>query len=377
MIDPHPSTRREAVPCGASLALSWPGGRRLAFTLLWLVLLVGLAETLVRVPGVQARLPAPSFGITNRQFELTWARLKTFVAEEGQPDCIFIGSSEVLRGIEPLTLAAAYRERTGQEIRCFTFGVRGLDAKNSYDVARLVLQVYRPRLLVFGTDIPSFSPERAEGLRGNLGRHAWLRYRLGDPSLEGWLIDHSAALQAYLPFRYWYWPAFAEQQAEAEKFDIQITREGYGQLERIARSITEPPQPGDTQEEFFDLLRNFTLSEEQLDSLDSILELRSEVGVLVVEMPLHRTFFHFFGNGRADFDRGLQAMRDRIAPTHVEFIETTDLQLISDDGWANRNHLNTQGALILSRWLGEQMGSLEQTGRLPAIAPMATPRGVP
>ncbi len=299
---------------------------------------------------------------------MTWARLKAYVAEQGQPDCIFIGSSQVLRGIEPLTLAAAYHEKTGQDLRCFTFGVRGLDAKNSYGVARLVLQDYHPRLIVFGTDIPSYSPQRAEGLRGDLGRHAWMRYRLGEASLDGWLIDHSAALRAYLPYRFWYSPAFAEMQAEDEKFEYQITREGFGQLERTAQNIDEPPQPGDTQEEFFDLLRDFTLSAEQLESLDRILALQSSVGVIVVEAPLHPSFFHFFGNGRADYDRGLEAVRERTAAAKVEFIETTDVQLIPDEGWANRNHPNPQGALIFSRWLGEQMGALAQAGRLPGIA---------
>jgi hypothetical protein len=357
--------------------LTWPAGRRLGYALLWLILLVGVAEAVVRVPRVKAGLAAPSYGIANRQFELTWARLKAYVAEQGQPDCIFIGSSQVLRGIEPLTLAAAYHETTGQDLRCFTFGVRGLDAENSYDVARLLLLDYRPRLLIFGTDIPSYSPQRAAGLRGDIGRHAWLRYRLGEASLEGWLIDHSAALQAYLPYRFWYWPAYASQQAEAEKYEYQITREGFGQLDRTARNIDQPPQPGDSQEEFFDLLHDFTLSDEQLASLDDILALRSSVGVLVVEMPLHPSFFYFFAGGRADYDRGLKAVRERIAATDVEFIETTQQLLIPDEGWANRNHLNTTGALVLSRWLGQRLGTLAVAGRLAGIQPVSPAGGPP
>jgi len=358
---------------GATLSLSWPAGRRLLWCMAWLALLVALAEVLARTAVVRAHLPAPSFGVANRQFELQWARLEAFVAEEGQPNCIFIGSSQVLRGIDPLVFEAAYRQKTGQDLRCFTFGVRGFDPDNSYEAARLVLQEYHPRLLIFGTDIPSYSTERADAVRGALGSHAWVRYRLGEPVVEGWLIDHSAALRAYLPLRFWFRASFDEQQAEAERFDTQITREGFGRLDHNSPVIGEPPQPGDSQEALFDILRDYTISGDQLASLENILALRSRQQVVIVEMPLHPTFFYFFGNGRADYDRGLQVVRAKIRPTQVEFIETTDLHLIADSGWANRNHLNTQGASVFSQWLGARMAELALSGRLPSIAEHGTP----
>jgi len=365
-------------PGGARLKLAWPVGRRLAWTALWLILIVGMAEALARAPAVQSHFPAPSYGSVNRQFELQLARISAFVADHGQPDCLFLGSSQVLRGIDPLAFAEAYRSATGEEVHCFSFGVRGLDAEAANAVVRVLLQRYSPRVLVLGTDIPGYSTNTAEGVRGGkLTSMDWVRYRLGEPNLNGWLIDHSVALRTYLPFRYWYLPAFAKQQVDADSFDTQITPEGFGRLEHRSDNIADSPTRDDPQASFFDILHDFTLDEAQLAALDRLLTLRPTLPMIIVEMPLHPTFFDFFGNGKADFDRGLSIVRAHIQPTGVQFIETTELQLIPDAGWANRNHLNTRGADLFSRWLGLQIAERVLDGRLPALAASAAEGGTP
>jgi hypothetical protein len=338
----------------------------------------GLAEALVRVPMIATHLPAPSYGSLNRQFELQLARLEAFVAHHGQPDCLFIGSSQVLRGIDPLAFADAYRRVTGVDLHCFSFGVRGMDPSGGYDVVRVLLQKYSPTVLIVGADIPSLSTSRAEGLRGGkLGSMDWLRYRLGDANPYGWLIDHSAALRAYLQFRYWFLPNFSKQQSDAEKFDTQITPEGFGRISQASDVIGQPPAAGDPQAEMFEILRDYDVDPKQLDALDGMLGLRQQIGVVVVEMPVHPTFLNFFGNGEADFVRGLGALRALVDPTGLELVETTLLDIVPDDGWANRNHLNEHGAAFFSRWLGEQLAERVLAGRIPALAALGTRDATP
>ena len=362
----------------ARLAISFPIGRRFAWGLVWLITLAGLAEAIVRMPAVARRLPAPSYGAANRQFELQLARLRAFVTQHGQPDCLFVGNSQVLRGINPLEFADGYHTVTGVELHCFSFGLRGMDPSVSYDVVRVLLQEVSPAVLIVGTDIPSYSTSRAEGIRGGrLGTMDWLRYRLGDANAYGWLIDHLAAVRAYLPFRFWFLPDFARQQAEAERFDTQVTLEGFGHLNQVSDLVGGPPTVDDPQVDFFDILREYELDPKQLTALDGLLTLREQTGVIIVEMPLHPTFLTFFGNGVADFDRGLEAVRAHIAPTGVELVETTKLDFIPDEGWASRNHLNQVGAAVLSRWLGEELARRALAGRIPALAALGVKRATP
>ncbi len=357
------------MPRGAFLSVSRPAGRRALWCLIWLALIISLAETLARSDAVQSLLPAPSYGMVNRQFELQWDRLRTFVAQGGQPDCIFLGSSQMLRGVDPLAFAAAYREETGREPRCFNLGVRGLDPVNTYKAALLLLQENNPRLLIIGTDIPSYSVQRADRLRDKaFSEQVWVRYRLGEPLVEGWLIDHSAALRAYLPKRFYFTIGHDAQQVDAEEFDAVITREGFGPTDFKSKVLGEPPGADDPQAELFEGLQDFQLASDQLAALEATLALRVRVPVIILELPLHSTFMHFFGNGRADYERGLQAIRDRIAPAPVDFVETTDQNIVPDSGWANRNHLNAQGAETFSRWLGAHLAGLTLDGTLPSLA---------
>jgi hypothetical protein len=46
------------------------------------------------------------------------------------------------------------------------------------------------------------------------------------------------------------------------------------------------------------------------------------------------------------------------------FLETTRLDLIPDDGWADYSHLNSKGAVIFSKWLGKQLGKAVMDGQI-------------
>ena len=49
------------------------------------------------------------------------------------------------------------------------------------------------------------------------------------------------------------------------------------------------------------------------------------------------------------------------------FWQVMHLNIIPDNGWMNRNHLNSTGASIYSQWLGEQIANAVQSGDLGPI----------
>src|SRR4051794_37844514 len=93
-----------------------------------LIVVLGGSEVLARSAPIQSILVAPSVGSEQYQLGPKLLLLDRLIQRDGPVDCIFIGSSMVLRGIDPEIVSAAYRDETGRSIKCFNFGLFSLDA---------------------------------------------------------------------------------------------------------------------------------------------------------------------------------------------------------------------------------------------------------
>src|SRR4051812_20845734 len=89
------------------------------------VLCVGAAagELIARSATVRGYLPAPSVGSPSRLLEVQRAGLAALSETEGGVDCIFLGNSLVLFGVDPAVFAQEFAARTDTPARCFNFGV--------------------------------------------------------------------------------------------------------------------------------------------------------------------------------------------------------------------------------------------------------------
>lgn len=351
---------------GAQLALRWPFGGTLALAVAILLMMSGGLEAIARSPWGRSHLPIGSYGTASRYFDYQMERLREFVAHEGPPDCIFLGASPVFRGIDPSVVAQAYRAQTGHTIRCFNFGIRGLDPANAAVLGGIIRQDYKPPLLIFGLDIPNLAGRTAEGLRDRFIEAEWVRYRLGEFTLESWLIEHSNAMRVYMRYRNWVLPGYSteENRKTDNSLSAAIRPDGHAVFLARATDLADVPSTQSEEARFYDLLNDYEIDRQQLQGVERLLQVEPGYEVVLLEMPVHPSFLRYYGDGAADYRLGLTTARDAAARAGVPFWDTTLLRIIPDDGWANRSHLNAAGARVFSQWLGTRLGQAVVDGQL-------------
>ena len=343
-----------------TLHLELPFWRTLGLAAALFGLVLALGEGLVRTKAFEAHVVADSRGGRHGQFELQLGRLETVIARDGPIDCIFLGNSMVWHSFDPEAFAQGYRQQTGQDIRCFNFGVDGLPTVAAGSLAPILASDFRPGVLIYGTTARDYAISEESEDNTVLLEMPWLRYRLGHVSVQGWLYDHSRLSQ--------YWGTLGHLM-RFEKRNLLLRgyyaslKDNYGfygheGVEALA-SVVPDPQSEDRQiRGYFELLSDYAMLPENLVGLKQVMAQHgSAMQVLIVEMPVPSTYMHFFGNGQQDYQRFIDQV-ERIAESKaVPFWQTTELQLIPDDGWHDYVYPNTKGAWLFSAWLGDQLGS--------------------
>jgi hypothetical protein len=338
------------------LSMLWRG------VIVFLVLLIGL-ECMARLPFVQAKIPLRSLGFSNYLFEIKWAKLNEFVKQNGVPDAIIVGNSMVNTGIDPLVINQKMKELTGKSITIFNFGVEGLNLSAIDDLARLLIDTYNPKILIVGTDIRDYSLRMDQLPSDEFLQTSWLKYELGNFSILGWLVDHSAFLQYYLLGRNWFQSDFTDQLQTVFKRYKDTNTAGYELDRHVPTGDYQKPDPQNADDKvLLDLFKNYIIDPGRLGLLDSLVKMGKENGtsVIFIEMPLQKTMYQFFDHPkqtRADF---LQHIRPIIQQAGSTLIETPIYGDIPNADWGNRTHLNLNGAPIFSQFLGEQLVKLPE-----------------
>jgi hypothetical protein len=342
---------------GSTLRLTFPFGKTLACALAMLALAWGLAELGARTAWARAQFAFTSVGSPNPDFEQQVAALDDQSLVDGRVDCIVLGSSMVNNGFNPASFAAAYRQQAHSDLNCANFGISGIVTWQMADMARLVTDLYHPRLLILGTSARDFS-DAIGNLSGTVGgdvmQTPWVRYRLGlGFSSQGWLVDHSYAVRNLLGLSRW-----AQTQGQSGP-----------------AFVPEPPidlsQPPDRQTEAatYNLLAHYEMSAQNLAGLGQILGLKQQaVPVLVVEMPVHPTYVDFFGRGEQDQDLFRASVAQAAQAQAVPFLPADPSLPLPNSDWTNRNHLNPQGAEAFSAWLARQVALAAGAGQLDLAA---------
>jgi hypothetical protein len=358
----------------STLHVTLPCGQTLVLALALFGLLIALGETLVRTKVFRAHVVANARGGQHRQFELQLGRLETIEARDGAVDCILLGNSMVWMGFDPEAFSQAYRRRTGQAIRCFSFGVDGLPTASAGALTRMLADDYQPNLLIYGTSAQDYSLSRHSQEAAAILDMPWLRYRLGEFSMQGWFYDHSCLCQ--------YWETLGHL-VRLEKQYLLLTEQyawaqgnyGFGGREGVRTPVSVPPavkaEEGPVRY-LFELLSEYQMLPENLSGLEQVAAQNGkDVQVLIVEMPVPPAYLQFFTNGQRDYARFVDQVASIAESGAVPFLRTGLLQLVPDDGWWDYSHMNTKGAYAFSEWLGEQVGSAVVQGRLQG--PLAGP----
>jgi hypothetical protein len=322
-----------------------------------LILVLAAGEVIARSAIVRRCLPAPSVGSPSRLFEVQRADLAALSAAESGVDCIFLGNSLVLFGIDPAAFASEFAAHTGTPVRCFNFAVSAVSASQVAPIAHILAQDYRPRWLIYGLTKRDFN---AGDDALPIESMAWVRYRMGEPSLDGWLAEHSL-LYGY--------SLMAAGIGRADDPSGRLRR-GYFAAAPATILGEDDLEPAKAL-----LLHQVELpdSEERMHALEHLFDLRSSgLGIVLVEMPVHLAPTQW-PQAATIANAAVMDRVKRNAGAAAVPVWTTPPELIPPDGWLDLWHLNEKGAAAFSRWLGERAAAAVQHGEIPSLTSTASP----
>ena len=346
-----------------TLHLNKTSNRTFWLTLVTLLVFIGMAEVVVRTELFQAPLTPPKLGSRHYQLGHKLALLDAEVNKNGPIDCIMTGSSMVDVGFNPVFFQNTYEETNGRKMRCFNLGIDASSAVSTAALAGILIEDYHPRLLIVGTDPRDYVLPLDDRDVTAIMDSPWMRYRLEDFSVDGWLTEIS-----YL-YRY------RQHLSRLIRFNIKdtlwsdtrlnfpILPNGYTPIDKVNLKVEFPPDPQDTSYEltyYSRIYSSYEMLDVNLNALEEIMEYNEKsVQVIMVEMPVSDGLYYFFGNGEVDYDKFVAQVSELADLHQVPFWRTEPLDFIPDNGWSDYSHLNVNGAEIFSRWLGEQVGRLD------------------
>lgn len=338
-------------------------GQTFYLMIVFLFLFSGIAEWITRSELFQNPLTPPKMGSRHYQLGHKLSLLNDEVERNGPIDCIMVGSSMVDVGFDPASFQMGYYELTGQDIRCFNFGIDASSAVSTAALAKILVEDYHPRFLIIGTDARDYAVPSTDGDPVAILETPWVQYRQGYFSLDGWFLDNSYFYRyrqhlsrlAHFNFEDTLW--------SETRLNFPILPNGFTPLSKISTYVNTPPDPMDTSYEvtyYGRIYSSYQMLDENLAALESMLEHNGPTTeVIVVEMPVSDGLYYFFGNGEKDYERFITRVNELAELHQVPFWRTEPLDSIPDDGWSDYSHVNVTGAGIFSVWLGEQVGRLE------------------
>lgn len=321
------------------------------------VAVVTSTEVILRNQHVRAYLPPPSVGSRSRWFEQHLEQLAAFGKKGKRLDCIILGSSMPLAGIDPDVLSATYAERTGVRLDCYDLALPGMRAASAGALGNLLIEDYGPWLILYATTARDVVIRASSA---GLEETPWIQYRSGRFSLDGWLIDHLQTYRYFKLFQSWADPTrraavemrfdmspvgFAARTPETKRREL---------LERFASSrlrVDEKLKAG--------------VSERHMRGLVELLALHgSRAQVVILEMPLYPAFARSLAEDSEDYGRIMKRIGAEAERVGAPFWQTVPLQLVPGTGWMDQWHMSAEGAAVFSRWLGERLADAVEAGEL-------------
>lgn len=342
-----------------TLAIQWPFGRTLLATIFALTVLMVLSEALARDERVEPMLLPPAVN-GNDLIGTKLLALDRVVKTSGAPDCFIIGSSMVFSGIDPDSIDTAYTNATHQPLSCFNFGLLGVSALGTSKIARILVQTYHPRVLIYGASFRDLT------YLGDILNIPWVNYRLYGQPLEGWLEDHSYAYRYATSYRLVFTQGLNNDNLLVMRINA-AKPNGQGANTNVMDISTIHL------EDFQDYVRwsrTYQTDPALLASLNDILSYESSgTQVIIVEMPAAPGVYQALPNGEQTdqtFTRDVHAAADAYG---ASFVATRGSVSIPTDGWSDIFHMNGTGARVFGTWLGNRLAEIIHSGQPPAHSP--------
>jgi hypothetical protein len=338
------------------------------FSLLIFLLLLALAEVALTDPTIQDHLPAPSISNGYQPADIQFDELDAFVREQEGVDCLFIGSSMVLNGLNPMAFEVAYLDQTGLPIRCYNFGVQGLTAATAGAIAEVLVKKYQPRLLIYGTQARDFDGRAENTVINDFPQTPWMRYQRGDFNLEGWLLTHSHT--------YRYLNTLPEMLFPIEHWQRGVVLEAERENGYIPQLLYDRQVSPLFAEDYSLLLKDEdiepVLSKADFAGLKQLIELSKQgrTTLLILEMPQFQPpeLEPRAGSPEAGRQAIFRELMTYTRQQGVPFWTADYMNLLPISAWVDTWHLHAVGSLAFSAWLGRQVGAA-MSGEMPLDHP--------
>jgi hypothetical protein len=181
---------------------------------------------------------------------------------------------------------------------------------------------------------------------------AWVQYQLGKRNLDGWLINQSQFYAELMAFSFWAHPLDEWFVRPSDLTNYSGYEPIYDQKIDVRMGLTEAEITG---REIYASLQDYQLEKEEIEGLDQLSDLPSKTQLIIVEMPVHQSFFLYLGRGTEDRKTFINELEAFSKTRHVPLITSYGMVDIPDQDWADRNHVTGNGASIFSTWLADQL----------------------
>ncbi len=329
-----------------SLKITAPFGETFLRSVLYLLFFCAALELFARTPAARVLFPLESYGTSHAHFEVQLRRLRDRIAAGEQVDCIFVGNSQVLYGLQPSVVEEAYHQKTGKTIHCQNFGLGGLTPLTAGPLARMLIKNFHPSLIVFETGVLDYSTSNMEGTDASIMSSPWMKYQLGTFSIDGWLYDHSNGFRLI----------FGIDRAikNIEENNAEIEANGHSTL------LSQTETPMEDQIKYFETsLDALEITERHVGGLRNLLSINSDqVRIVVIETPTHPMFYaskRKVRNLYPDFENMLVFQTGQAG---VPLWLTREVLDLPEETWHDLAHLNEDGALRLSRQFGQFLATV-------------------
>ncbi len=312
---------------------------------LWIIFFTFFVlESILHVSWIVPLFPAPSPGLSYAFPEVGLKYQRYF--SNTQINCLFFGSSMVDQALDPEIIEGIINSDKAEKIRCFNFGLSGAMTENSSDILIELVDRQKLDLIVFGLSPIEFD--------------AAVKKSRSMTSLPVFNKSNRDLLEKFFfsTFRLpWFYYGFINRKDKdfintQKLYDSCLDSQGYCRLDHKKQFILDP-------ERFY--LHDFYPNQTDLESLQQVVSLLKEkkIPIVFVEMPVKPSYFPVLIEG------GESMYEQRFIEPIETFIKTNDLPFLrtqkkaaimfDDSCWRNENHLNQEGARILSEYIANQI----------------------